>query len=96
YRDLAETIDHPPVPWLGDRWYAGTEAAGHFHPYDPERFPRLEAAARLLCDAGIIQTERAKLHNWINFGDWLGMPTHGSYFGRGRYGWTNNDAHPAR
>lgn len=95
-RELTHAVDHPPVPWLGSDWYAGTEAAGYIHPYDPEKYPKLEAAARLLCDVGIILTERARLHNFINFGDWLGLPTHGSYFGRGRYGWTNNDAHPAR
>jgi len=61
--ELAAAVQNPPTPWLGDDWYARTEAAGYIHPYAPRQYPRMEAMARLLCDAGIIQTERAALHN---------------------------------
>ena len=51
------------------QWNCHSEAFGRAHPYDPERFPKIEALIDALVRRRVWLRERLRNYGWIHFGD---------------------------
>jgi len=59
-----------PVLCMADpAWNCRSEAFGRAHPYDPKRFPKIEALIDALVHRRLWLRERMKNYGWIHYGD---------------------------
>jgi hypothetical protein len=77
---IGALCSQPPVAVQDPRWMRRTEALGYLHPYDPERFGKLEAFLRYAVEEYVVGAER----RWGDYGfldHGAGMHTYDDYGG---------------
>lgn len=76
---IGELCSRPPLAIQDPHWMRKTEALGFIHPYDPERFPKLEKFIHdTVRDYPIAETERWGDYGFLDFG--CGQHTYDDYF----------------
>ena len=66
---VTRAFQKPVLCMAEPKWNCRSEAFGRAHPYDPKRFPKIEALIDALVHRRWWLRERLKNYGWIHFGD---------------------------